>query len=94
MPTPETNGRPPAAREEPDEAEPESPESPESPASAAIDLADFDPDLEDEELEDEDVAHANRSLGIDVAFTPRQILGGFALLAALILLLRRRNRRK
>ena len=30
--------------------------------------------------------------GLDVAFTPRQILGGFALLAALILLLRRRKR--
>jgi hypothetical protein len=27
-----------------------------------------------------------------IAFTPRQILGGFALLAALVMLLRRRNR--
>ena len=31
---------------------------------------------------------------LTVAFTPRQILGGFALLAALVLLLRRRNRRR
>ena len=31
---------------------------------------------------------------LDVAFTPRQILGGFALLAALILLLVRRRRAK
>ena len=30
---------------------------------------------------------------LTVAFTPRQIIGGFALLAALLMLLRRRNRR-
>ena len=29
---------------------------------------------------------------LTIAFTPRQILGGFALLAALVMLLRRRNR--
>ena len=31
---------------------------------------------------------------LDVAFTPRQILGGFALLAALILMLARMRRAK
>ena len=31
---------------------------------------------------------------LDVAFTPRQILGGFALLAALIIMLARRRRKK
>ena len=35
-------------------------------------------------------AGADPDLG--VAFTPRQILGGFALLAALVMLLRRRTR--
>jgi MYXO-CTERM domain-containing protein len=80
MSTPETNGRAPAT---PDDAE----ETP--PESAAIDLGDLDPDLHDDFEDDDD-----RSRGIEVAFTPRQILGGFALLAGLILLLRRRNRRR
>jgi MYXO-CTERM domain-containing protein len=40
----------------------------------------------DEEFDD------GRPSGLEIAFTPRQILGGFALLAALILLLRRRKR--
>ena len=85
MSTPETNGR------APDEA----PDADESPAgSAAIDLADLDPDLEDDEDDDTDFEDDDASLGIEVAFTPRQILGGFALLAGLILLLRRRNRRR
>jgi MYXO-CTERM domain-containing protein len=33
-----------------------------------------------------------RSAALEIAFTPRQILGGFVLLAALLLLLRRRRR--
>jgi hypothetical protein len=85
MSTPESNGRAPGSPDEPDEAPRE---------SAAIDLEDFDPDLEVDDIESEAFQPGGESLGIDVAFTPRQILGGFALLAALILLLRRRNRRK
>lgn len=41
---------------------------------------------------DDDPVENDEKLGLEIAFTPRQILGGFALLAALILLLRRRNR--
>ena len=41
---------------------------------------------------DDDPVENDEKLGQEIAFTPRQILGGFALLAALILLLRRRNR--
>ena len=55
--------------------------------SAEIDVEDLDDDF-DEDLDDDS------GLGTEIAFTPRQILGGFALLAALILLLRRRNRRR
>jgi hypothetical protein len=40
----------------------------------------------DDELDDEP------SSGLEIAFTPRQILGGFVLLAALIALLRQRQR--
>ena len=47
------------------------------------DLDDFDTD---------DAIDDDSATGLEVAFTPRQILGGFALLAALILLLRRRKR--
>lgn len=83
MSTPETNGRARADASDQDEAAPRD--------SAAIDLEDFDPDLEDDELEDDELGMSDRSLGIEVAFTPRQILGGFALLAALLLLLRRRR---
>ena len=84
MSTPETNGRAPVDAPDPDEA----------PAgSAAIDLEDLDPDLEDD-LDEEEFDDAEDARGLEVAFTPRQILGGFALLAGLILLLRRRNRRK
>jgi MYXO-CTERM domain-containing protein len=81
MSTPETNGRAPV--DAPDEDDPPR-------DSAAIDLEDLDPDLED----DDDDLEDDGSPGIDIAFTPRQILGGFALLAALILLLRRRKRTK
>ena len=83
MSTPETNGRPPV--DIPDDGDPR-------PSSAAIDLEDLDPDRESE-LEDDDGDFEDvGSPGIDIAFTPRQILGGFALLAGLILLLRRRRR--
>ena len=54
--------------------------------SAEIELEDLDDDF-DEDLDDDS------DLSTEIAFTPRQILGGFALLAALILLLRRRSRR-
>jgi hypothetical protein len=42
-------------------------------------------------------ADGRREAGVDpsdlaVAFTPKQIIGGFALLAALVMLLRRRDR--
>ncbi|HLX35689.1 MAG TPA: hypothetical protein VKR30_10670 [Candidatus Limnocylindrales bacterium] len=37
-------------------------------------------------------ADAGSDLELGIALTPRQILGGFALLAALVLLLRRRGR--
>ena len=44
----------------------------------------------DDELHDDGIADEPSS-GLEIAFTPRQILGGFALVAALILLLRRRR---
>ena len=89
MSTPETNGRAPADAPDPDEAAPPPIDDGETqPESAAIDLDDLDPDLDDDFEDDDD-----QSRGIEVAFTPRQILGGFALLAGLILLLRRRSRR-
>ena len=53
----------------------------------------IDAELGDLDDADDDLVDADAPLGLDVAFTPRQILGGFALLAALVLLLRRRNRR-
>jgi MYXO-CTERM domain-containing protein len=42
-------------------------------------------------------AEGRRDVGVDpadltIAFTPKQIIGGFALLAALVMLLRRRRR--
>ena len=87
MSTPETNGRAPVDAE----AAGETPVPDDAAAEAAADpaeLADLgDLDDFDDDLDDDDAA-----TGLEVAFTPRQILGGFALLAALILLLRRRNR--
>jgi MYXO-CTERM domain-containing protein len=57
------------------------------PDEAAADAAADELEAElNEEFDD------GRPSGLEVAFTPRQILGGFALLAALILLLRRRKR--
>jgi MYXO-CTERM domain-containing protein len=77
MSTPESNGRPPADSDALEDA------------AAAADNGELD-ELDDESdvewLDDEP------SSGLEIAFTPRQILGGFALLAALILLLRRRKR--
>jgi MYXO-CTERM domain-containing protein len=84
MSMPESNGRAPGAADGKDEAPRD---------SAAIDLEDLDPDLEADPALAEGFDAGRGSLGIDVAFTPRQILGGFALLAALILLLLRRRRR-
>ena len=47
-------------------------------------------------MADDDAGRKRANSGADpdlgVAFTPRQILGGFALLAALVMLLRRRSR--
>ena len=82
MSTPESKGREPVDGEQPDEAA--------AAASADDELADDELyDDGDREGIDEEV-----STGLEIAFTPRQILGGFALLAALILLLRRRKRSK
>ena len=51
------------------------------------------PEVDDDlDERDDDPVEDDDKLGVEVAFTPRQILGGFALLAALILLLRRRKR--
>jgi len=77
MSTPEANGRPPADNDALENA-----------AAAAVDgeLDELDDESDEEWLDDEP------SSGLEIAFTPRQILGGFALLAALILLLRRRKR--
>jgi LPXTG-motif cell wall-anchored protein len=84
MSTPESNGRGQADPEPPDEA-----------AAAATADAELDDELDDDKLYDdgdrEDIDE-EPSTGLEIAFTPRQILGGFALLAALVLLLRRRKR--
>lgn len=80
MSTPEPDGRIPVDDEQPDEA-----------AAAAS----ADDELADDELYDDgdrEGIDEEPSTGLEIAFTPRQILGGFALLAALILLLRRRKR--
>ena len=77
MSTPEPNGRPPADSDALEDA------------TAAADNGELD-ELDDES--DEEWLDDEPSTGLEVAFTPRQILGGFALLAALILLLRRRKR--
>jgi len=51
------------------------------------------PEVDDDlDERDDDPVEDDEKLGLEIAFTPRQILGGFALLAALILLLRRRKR--
>jgi MYXO-CTERM domain-containing protein len=47
-------------------------------------------------MPDERPSSRARTTGLDpsdlsIAFTPKQIIGGFALLAALVMLLRRRN---
>lgn len=77
MSTPESNGRPPADADALEDAA----------AAAANDELDddLDDELHDDWIEDEPAS------GLEIAFTPRQILGGFALVAALILLLRRRR---
>jgi hypothetical protein len=79
MSTPESNGRPPAA----DEAE----------ALAEVDAMadDLGVHLDADDADDAD-DFDDGSFVPQVALTPRQILGGFVLLAALILLLRRRRR--
>ena len=77
MSTPESNGRPPVKGQDAQAAEPHDLEA---------ELGDLD-DADDDDAIDDDSA-----TGLEVAFTPRQILGGFALIAALILLLRRRRR--
>ena len=54
----------------------------------------IDPDLAvglELDAEDDD-AEERGGNQLEIAFTPRQILGGFALLAGLIVLLRRRRR--
>jgi LPXTG-motif cell wall-anchored protein len=79
MSTPESNGRGQADPEPPDEA-----------AAAATADAELDDELYDDG--DRQGIDDEPSTGLEIAFTPRQILGGFALLAALILLLRRRKR--
>jgi hypothetical protein len=80
MSTPESNGRKPAESDALEDAA----------AAAANDevedeLDELGDDSNDAWIDDEP------SQGIEIAFTPRQILGGFALLAALILVLRRRR---
>ena len=79
MSTPEPNSRGPVDDEPPDEA-----------AAAASADEENDDELYDDG--DEKGIEHEPSTGLEIAFTPRQILGGFALLAALILLLRRRRR--
>jgi len=76
MSTPDSNGRPPADSDALEDA------------AAAADNGELD-ELDDES--DEEWLDDEPSSGLEIAFTPRQILGGFALLAALILLLRRRR---
>ena len=65
--------------------------APTTPDASAADAA---ADKLEAELNDEfdDGVGEERASGIEIAFTPRQILGGFVLCAALILLLRRRRR--
>ena len=80
MSTPESKGREPVDDEQPD---------------AAAAAASADNELADDELYDDgdrEGINDEASTGLEIAFTPRQILGGFALLAALILVLRRRKR--
>ena len=79
MSTPESNGRPPST-----------PDAPAGDAEAADAAADKLDAALNEEFEEE--FDDGQPSGLEIAFTPRQILGGFALLAALILLLRRRKR--
>jgi hypothetical protein len=67
------------------------PESNGRPPAAPPSANDAD-DLDDLDERDDDPLEDDEKLGLDIAFTPRQILGGFALLAGLILLLRRRRR--
>jgi hypothetical protein len=83
MSTPESNGRKPVDADELDDAA----------AAAANDELDELEELEDESDRDW-IDDEPSSSGLEIAFTPRQILGGFALLAALILLIRRRKRRE
>ena len=80
MSTPESNG---PRRAEADALE-------DAAAAAANDELDDELD-EAEDISGEDWIDDEPSSGLEIAFTPRQILGGFALLAALILLLRRRR---
>ena len=62
------------------------------PDAADADATDADAAADKLEAELNDEFDDGRPSGLEVAFTPRQILGGFALLAALILFLRRRKR--
>jgi LPXTG-motif cell wall-anchored protein len=77
MSTPESN-RP--ARDLPKRALPDEADAPGDAAADALE-AELNEEFDD-----------GRPTGLEIAFTPRQILGGFALVAALILLLRRRKR--
>ena len=81
MSTPESNGHARVPAEGSPAADAPDPPAPEP------EIGDLD-DVDDDDLTDDDSAS-----GIEIAFTPRQILGGFALLAALIILLRRRGKR-
>jgi MYXO-CTERM domain-containing protein len=65
---------------------------PSVPDAAAADAAAADAAADKLEEERNDEFDDGQPSGLEIAFTPRQILGGFALLAALILLLRRRKR--
>ena len=80
MSTPESNGHKPVDADALEDA---------AAAAANDELEEFD-ELEDDS--DEEWLDDVPSSGLEIAFTPRQILGGFALLAALILVLRRRRR--
>jgi hypothetical protein len=87
MLTPESNGRPPEPAESDMPADAAADAAADSAADAAADAAADKLEAElNREFDD------GRPSGLEVAFTPRQILGGFALLAGLILLLRRRKR--
>ena len=85
MSTPESNGR---KRAEADA------DALEDAAAAAATTSDVDGRGFDDDVADEDWIDDEPSSGLEIAFTPRQILGGFALLAALILLLRRRRSKR